>query len=276
MQLESSCLHRTILQDGWTTLGLLSRRRRQLCSFPQQTKRRSQHQRRCEHHISASKCGWAENSTGRRQRSGQSCVLIIDPSPLTPTQDAAVAAAAVLNLVDPAMTGIGGDAFALFYNSKETKVHALNGSGRSAEGATLDDVCHDLGITNRPYGIIPTTSAVAVTVPGGAAAWVDIVERFGSKSLSMAQVLAPAIELAEDGCPISEIASYFVGDSFVSPGRIRLTRRLVDRHRGGAPEKAEWRGASEEGPGCPRGLQGSPSGRGLSKSALSFHISATG
>jgi gamma-glutamyltranspeptidase len=174
------------------------------------------------------------------------------------------------------MTGIGGDAFALFYNSSEKKVHALNGSGRSAEDATLDDVCHDLGITNRPYGIIPTTSAVAVTVPGGAAAWVDIVERFGSKSLSMAQVLAPAIELAEDGSPISEIASYFVSDSFVSPGRFRLTRRAVDRHRGGAPEKAEWSGAPEKGPGGSRGLQSTPSGRGLSKSALSFHISATG
>ncbi|KAK4452599.1 gamma-glutamyltranspeptidase [Podospora aff. communis PSN243] len=123
--------------------------------------------------------------------------------------DAAVAAAAVLNLVDPSMTGIGGDAFALFYRSKDKKVHALNGSGRSAASATLEDVCHDLSITDRIYGTIPTSSALSVTVPGAAAAWVDIVQHFGSGAVSLADVFAPAIELAENGCPISEIASYF-------------------------------------------------------------------
>lgn len=121
-----------------------------------------------------------------------------------------MAAAAVLNLVDPSMTGIGGDAFALFYNSKEKKVHALNGSGRSAESATLDDICRDLSITDRVYGAIPTSSALSVTVPGAAAAWTDIVQHFGSGALSLAEVFAPAIELAENGCPISEIASYYV------------------------------------------------------------------
>lgn len=126
-----------------------------------------------------------------------------------------MAAAAVLNLVDPAMTGIGGDAFALFYNAKTKMMQALNGSGRSAQGATLDDVCRDLKITDRVYGTIPTSSALAVTVPGGAAAWADIVEHFGSGSVSLEQVLAPAIELAEEGCAISEIASYFVSDTSI-------------------------------------------------------------
>ncbi|KAK0707878.1 nucleophile aminohydrolase [Lasiosphaeris hirsuta] len=123
--------------------------------------------------------------------------------------DAAIAAAAVLNLVDPSMTGIGGDAFALFYDAKEKKVHALNGSGRSAAKATVEDICRDLNITDRIFGTIPNTSALSVTVPGAAAAWADIVERFGSGAVSLSQVLAPAIELAENGCPISEIASYY-------------------------------------------------------------------
>ncbi|KAK1752293.1 gamma-glutamyltranspeptidase [Echria macrotheca] len=123
--------------------------------------------------------------------------------------DAAVAAAAVLNLVDPAMTGIGGDAFSLFYDAKTKTVRALNGSGRSAQSATLEDVCRDLDISDRVYGTIPTSSGIAVTVPGGAAAWADVVEHFGSGKVSLGQVLAPAIELAEEGCPISEIASYF-------------------------------------------------------------------
>ncbi len=129
---------------------------------------------------------------------------------LTCLKDAAVAAAAVLNLVDPSMTGIGGDSFALFYDAKAKQVHALNGSGRSAQNATLDDVCRDLNITDRVYGTIPNTSALSVTVPGAAAAWADIVERFGSGMVTLSQVLAPAIELAEGGCPISEIASYYV------------------------------------------------------------------
>ncbi|KAK0750867.1 nucleophile aminohydrolase [Schizothecium vesticola] len=122
--------------------------------------------------------------------------------------DAAVAAAAVLGLVDPSMSGIGGDAFALFYDHKSKQVHSLNGSGRSAANATVDGICRDLKIDDRTFAVIPTTSAHAVTVPGAAAAWVDVVERFGSGRVSLTQVLAPAIEMAEGGCPISEIASY--------------------------------------------------------------------
>lgn len=124
--------------------------------------------------------------------------------------DAAVAAAAVLGLVDPSMSGIGGDAFALFYDHESKQVHSLNGSGRSAANATVDDICRDLKIDDRTYAVIPTTSAHAVTVPGGAAAWADVVEQFGSGRVTLAQVLAPAIEMAEGGCPISEIASYHV------------------------------------------------------------------
>jgi gamma-glutamyltranspeptidase/glutathione hydrolase len=127
-------------------------------------------------------------------------------------QDAAIAAAAVLNLVDPSMTGIGGDAFALFYSTGPgASVHAVNGSGRSAIGATLDGVCQDLNITDRVHGSIPTTSALSVTVPGAAAAWVDVVERFGSGKVSLGEVLAPAIEMAEEGVAVSELSSYYVG-----------------------------------------------------------------
>ncbi|ROV98327.1 hypothetical protein VMCG_07183 [Cytospora schulzeri] len=122
--------------------------------------------------------------------------------------DAAVAAAAVLNLVDPAMTGIGGDAFCLFYEAKAGKVHALNGSGRSAAGATLDDICRDLNIENRDSGSIPNTSIYSVTVPGAAAAWLDVIENYGSGKVTVRRILEPAIHMAEDGCPISEISSY--------------------------------------------------------------------
>lgn len=107
------------------------------------------------------------------------------------------------------MTGIGGDAFALYYEAQTEKVHAVNGSGPSAAEATLDGICDDLGITDRTYGSIPNSSGHAVTVPGAAAAWVDIVTRFGSGNLSLGQILAPAIELAEEGFAVSELSSYY-------------------------------------------------------------------
>lgn len=116
----------------------------------------------------------------------------------------------MLNLVDPSMTGVGGDAFCLFYEAETKKVRALNGSGRSAAGATLEDICRDLGVEDRARGAIPNTSILSVTVPGAAAAWLDIIENFGSGKVTASQALAPAIQLAEEGFPVSEISSYYV------------------------------------------------------------------
>ncbi len=124
--------------------------------------------------------------------------------------DAAVAVAAALNMTEPSSTGIGGDMFCLFYNSETKKVHALNGSGRAAANTSLDKVRHDLGLEPGEPGAIPMTSVLAVTTPGAAAGWVDTVEKFGSGRLSLEQILTPAIELGEEGFPVSELASLFV------------------------------------------------------------------
>jgi gamma-glutamyltranspeptidase/glutathione hydrolase len=97
--------------------------------------------------------------------------------------------------------------FCLFYDSKTKKVDALNGSGRAPLKATLEQVRGDLGLKDREEGEIPLDHIHAVTVPGAAAGWVDTVERFGSGKLSMEQILAPAIDLAERGFPVSEISS---------------------------------------------------------------------
>lgn len=134
-------------------------------------------------------------------------------------QDAAVAAAAVLNVVDPSMTGIGGDVFCLFYEAKTKRVHALNGSGRSCAQATLEDICSDLQITDRIFGAIPNTSIHSVTVPGAAAAWLDIVGHFGSGKTSIKEVLQPATQMAKTGFPVSEISSYYVSFSSVQAAR---------------------------------------------------------
>lgn len=108
------------------------------------------------------------------------------------------------------MTGIGGDVFCLFYDARIKKVRSLNGSGRSPAGATLEAICKALDIVEPANAVIPRTSIHAVTVPGAAAAWVDTVEQFGSGKVSLKQVLAPAIRLAEEGFPVSQISAHVV------------------------------------------------------------------
>ena len=134
--------------------------------------------------------------------------------------DAAVAVAAALNMTEPSSTGIGGDMFCLFYNAKSKKVHALNGSGRSSHNTTLAKMRSDMGLKAGEPGVIPMSSVHSVTTPGAAAGWVDTVEKFGSGNLSLEQILTPAIELGEEGFPVSELAS-----TFVSASRIRFRER---------------------------------------------------
>ncbi|KAG6842232.1 hypothetical protein C0991_000202 [Blastosporella zonata] len=117
--------------------------------------------------------------------------------------DAAVATSAALNVTEPSCCGIGGDAFCLFYDAKTKKVSALNGSGRSPEKLSLD-----YARSRGHIGRIPLTDLNSVTVPGAAAAWVDTISEFGSGRLSVADVLEPAIRLAEEGVPVSEIHSH--------------------------------------------------------------------
>lgn len=132
--------------------------------------------------------------------------------------DAAVAVAAGLNMTEPGSTGIGGDMFCLFYEAKTKKVHSLNGSGRSGKECSLEKVRGSLGLKEGQFGKIGLDSVHAVTVPGAAAGWVDCVERFGSGKVGMQDILAPAIELGEQGFPVSEL----MGDSVSS--RIRGSR----------------------------------------------------
>jgi gamma-glutamyltranspeptidase/glutathione hydrolase len=111
--------------------------------------------------------------------------------------DAAVATAAALNVVEPMSTGIGGDAFALCWAAGDTKVHALNASGRAPLAARLDDYRARFGDRMPQQGIH------SVTVPGTVDGWATLLQRFGTMSLG--QVLAPAIEYASEGFPVSEL-----------------------------------------------------------------------
>lgn len=124
-------------------------------------------------------------------------------------------------MTEPTSTGIGGDAFCLFYNSKTKRVHALNGSGRTGSKVLpLDKLRAEIGLKEGENGRIPIPSVHSVTIPGAAAAWVDTVEKFGSGQVSLEQVLTPAILLAENGFQVSEVTSDYVGLLPVSPGNM--------------------------------------------------------
>ncbi|MCJ1446900.1 MAG: hypothetical protein MMC23_007408 [Stictis urceolatum] len=130
--------------------------------------------------------------------------------------DAAVAVAAGLNVTEPCNTGIGGDMFCLFYSASEKKVRALNGSGRAAAAISAEELRTQLGVGQE--GEMPFRGALSVTVPGAAAGWVDCVEKFGSGKVGLEDVLRPAVELAEEGYPVSELCAYHWG---VSEGLIK-------------------------------------------------------
>ncbi|HUK06899.1 MAG TPA: gamma-glutamyltransferase [Stellaceae bacterium] len=108
--------------------------------------------------------------------------------------DAAVAAAALLGVAEPAMTGIGGDCFVLYSRKGATPI-AYNGSGRSPAAATLD------WYRERQFAEIPIETPHAVTVPGAVAAWFRLIEDHGT--MDMSALLQPAIELAVEGLRVT-------------------------------------------------------------------------
>ena len=116
--------------------------------------------------------------------------------------DAAVGTAAALNVTEPTSTGIGGDCFALFYEADSREISALNGSGR-APGLLNIPMLKQEGFEDE----LPPFHAHTITVPGAAAGWTDLVEKHGR--LSISQVLAPAIKLAEEGIPVGPVTAYF-------------------------------------------------------------------
>lgn len=111
--------------------------------------------------------------------------------------DAAVTAAAVLSVVEPMMTGIGGDMFALIWSAKENKLVALNASGRAGSLMTREELLRRGRTTNIPRGI------ETVTVPGALAGWQTLLDKYGT--LTLAQAVEPAIRYAENGFVVTPV-----------------------------------------------------------------------
>lgn len=110
--------------------------------------------------------------------------------------DAAVTAAAVLSVVEPHMTGMGGDMFALVWLAKEKRLVALNASGRAGSKASRE------AILARGHDRI-RRGAEAITVPGALSGWAALLERYGT--LPLAKALEPAIGYADEGFPVSPL-----------------------------------------------------------------------
>lgn len=162
--------------------------------------------------------------------------------------DAALAASAVLSVAEPHMTGIGGDCFVL-YAPAAGGVVALNGSGRAAKGASAA-LLRDQGISE-----IADESAAAMTVPGAVDAWCRLHGDYATMPFD--QLLAPAIDMAENGCIITPRVAYDwqgchqkladsasardvylkdgapfkVGDRFANPTLGRTLRRIAKEGR---------------------------------------------
>ncbi|WP_298917039.1 gamma-glutamyltransferase family protein [uncultured Algimonas sp.] len=139
--------------------------------------------------------------------------------------DAAIAANAMLGLVEPTGNGIGGDLFALVWDPETQELYGYNGSGRSPRGATLADMQaaadkHEDGEGIPPFGAAP------VSVPGTVDGWFALHDRFGS--LPMGDILQPTIDYGRNGAPIPEVIAYYWG---------RNETRLAEAHDSGMLEE---------------------------------------
>ncbi len=115
--------------------------------------------------------------------------------------DAAIAANAVLGLVEPTGNGIGGDLFAIVWDAKTKQLYGLNASGRSPYNLTLDY------FKENGYDKIPALGPLPVSVPGCVDGWFELSQKFGS--LPMSDILAPAIRYAREGFPLTELIAYY-------------------------------------------------------------------
>lgn len=119
--------------------------------------------------------------------------------------EAAVAVSAALCVTEPPSTGVGGDCFVMFYNDSTKSVHGLNGCGKSPQNLSIDVIKKlDPSVTGPR---LPLRNVHAVTVPGAIAGWLDAIDKWGSGNVSIADVFAPAIELAENGFTVSEVSA---------------------------------------------------------------------
>ncbi|MGH2399677.1 MAG: gamma-glutamyltransferase, partial [bacterium] len=121
--------------------------------------------------------------------------------------DAAVAVAGVLGVVQPMMSGLGGDTFLVLWRARDRSLHAINGSGAAPYAATRE------WFTARGHKKMPLRGMLSVSVPGAVDAMQTALERWGSRAFSLKQLLEPAIEYAGSGFPVAQRVASWIGAS---------------------------------------------------------------
>jgi gamma-glutamyltranspeptidase/glutathione hydrolase len=116
--------------------------------------------------------------------------------------DAAIAANAMLGLVEPTGSGIGGDLFAIIWSADKKKLYGLNASGRSPRSLKLEY------FKENGYEFIPSRGPLPVSVPGCVDGWYEMHDMFGS--LPMKDILQPTINYAREGFPVTEVIAYYL------------------------------------------------------------------
>jgi gamma-glutamyltranspeptidase / glutathione hydrolase len=118
--------------------------------------------------------------------------------------DAAIAANAVLGVVEPTGAGVGGDLFALIWSADKGKLYGLNASGKSPRSLKLNY------FSENGYDFIPSYGPLPVSVPGCVDGWYEMHEMFGR--IPMKDILQPAINYARDGFPVTEVVAYYLNE----------------------------------------------------------------
>ncbi len=144
--------------------------------------------------------------------------------------DACVAMAAAMAVLAPMQTGMGGDAFLLFYEAETARVLGADGSGRAPKNVAIEKLW-DRGLSE-----MPQAGGVTVTVPGAVRLWEDAANSLGN--LPLARLLEPAWELAEEGHPVAEVVARYWGEgaALLSESEVASRALLLD---GRAPAPGE-------------------------------------
>jgi len=144
--------------------------------------------------------------------------------------DAAIAANALLGLVEPTGNGIGGDLFAIVWDAESKQLYGLNASGRSPKSLTIEY------FKENGYDKIPAYGPLPVSVPGCVDGWFELNKRFGS--MDMDQILKPAIGYAREGFPVTELIAYYWAGNARSLSRFPNVKGVY-MPGGKAPKKGE-------------------------------------
>lgn len=148
--------------------------------------------------------------------------------------DAAIAANAALGLMEPTGCGIGGDLFAIVWDGKTKKLYGLNASGRSPKSLTLEY------FEKEKMTKIPSHGPLPLSVPGAVDGWFELHKKFGSKP--MTEILAPAIDYAEKGFPLTELIAWYMQRTvpfFNSKGFPNIDDTYKNQNGGELPDEGE-------------------------------------